>query len=41
MGCTVQLVRGDVTNLADVVRAVDEAVAPLKGIIQMSMVLRD
>lgn len=41
MGCTVQLVRGDVTNPTDVVRAVDGTVAPLRGIVQMSMVLRD
>lgn len=41
MGCTVQLVQGDVTNADDVARAVEGALAPLKGIIQMSMVLRD
>lgn len=41
MGCTVQLVRGDVTNSADVTRAVKGMVAPLRGVIQMSMVLRD
>lgn len=41
MGCTVQLVRGDVANLDDVSRAVNGTVAPLKGIVQMSMVLRD
>ncbi|KAJ5496618.1 hypothetical protein N7463_008605 [Penicillium fimorum] len=41
MGCTVQLVRGDVTNAEDVARAVDGTLAPLKGIVQMSMVLRD
>ncbi|KIX08677.1 uncharacterized protein Z518_03334 [Rhinocladiella mackenziei CBS 650.93] len=41
LGCTAQLVQGDVTNLDDVVRAVEGAVAPLKGITQMSMVLRD
>jgi acyl transferase domain-containing protein/NADPH:quinone reductase-like Zn-dependent oxidoreductase len=41
MGCTVQLVRGDVTNPDDVVRAVDGTIAPLKGVVQMSMVLRD
>ena len=41
MDCTVQLVRGDVTNADDVARAVDGTLAPLKGIVQMSMVLRD
>ncbi|PTB42734.1 hypothetical protein M441DRAFT_166252 [Trichoderma asperellum CBS 433.97] len=41
MGCTVQLVKGDVTNAGDVTRAVDGVLAPLKGIVQMSMVLRD
>ncbi|KAF5984768.1 putative polyketide synthase [Fusarium bulbicola] len=35
MGCSVQFIRGDVT------RAIGEASSPLKGIIQMSMVLRD
>ncbi|TVY41639.1 Highly reducing polyketide synthase [Lachnellula subtilissima] len=41
MGCTAQLVQGDVTIPDDVARAVDGTLAPLKGIIQMSMVLRD
>ncbi|KAJ8130650.1 hypothetical protein O1611_g2979 [Lasiodiplodia mahajangana] len=41
MGCAVQLVSGDVTNAEDVARALDGTVAPLKGIVQMSMVLRD
>ncbi|KAI1820897.1 hypothetical protein F4861DRAFT_545132 [Xylaria intraflava] len=41
MGCDVQIVRGSVTNLADVRRAVNGSRAPLKGIVQMSMVLRD
>jgi aryl carrier-like protein len=41
MGCDVKLVRGDVTNPEDVTRAVAAATGPLKGIIQMSMVLRD
>ncbi|KAE9363949.1 hypothetical protein N431DRAFT_474945 [Stipitochalara longipes BDJ] len=41
MGCTAQLVRGDVSNHDDVARAVDGTMAPLKGIVQMSMVLRD
>jgi NAD(P)-dependent dehydrogenase (short-subunit alcohol dehydrogenase family) len=41
MGCTIQLVKGSVTNPLDVARAIDGAVAPLKGIMQMSMILRD
>lgn len=41
MGCTVQLVKGDVTKAEDVARAVNGVPAPLKGIVQMSMVLRD
>ncbi|KAI1388535.1 putative polyketide synthase [Hypoxylon trugodes] len=41
MGCNVKLAQGDVTNKQDVERAVAAATYPLKGIIQMSMVLRD
>ena len=41
MGCAVKLVQGDVTKLEDVERAVAEATHPLKGVIQLSMVLRD
>lgn len=41
MNCAVQLITGSVTNAADVARAVDAALGPLKGIIQLSMVLRD
>lgn len=41
MGCQVQLVQGSVINPADVTRAVEGATRPLKGILQMSMVLRD
>ncbi|CAA9966684.1 Beta-ketoacyl synthase [Pyrenophora teres f. maculata] len=41
MGCNVQLVRGDVTDPVDVTRAVGGTVAPLRGVVQMSMVLRD
>ena len=41
MGCTVQLVCGDIVNPDDVARAVDGTPAPLKGVVQMSMVLRD
>ncbi|KAL9132080.1 MAG: hypothetical protein Q9217_000116 [Psora testacea] len=41
MGCQVQVMRGSVTNMEDVQQAVSEAARPLKGILQMSMVLRD
>ncbi|KAI8944816.1 KR domain-containing protein [Xylaria longipes] len=41
MGCTVQFVQGSVTSAASVARAIDSTLGPLKGIIQMSMVLRD
>ena len=41
MGCDVKLVCGDVSKLDDVTRAVAAATRPLKGVIQMSMVLRD
>lgn len=41
MGCKVRLVPGDVCALKDVRRAVDEAARPLKGVVQMSIVLRD
>ncbi|VUC30988.1 unnamed protein product [Clonostachys rosea] len=40
-GCHVQLVAGDVTKPEDVVRAITAASQPLKGILQLSMVLRD
>lgn len=40
-GCTVQVVQGSVTRADDVHRAVQEAEKPLRGILQMSMVLRD
>lgn len=40
-GCTVQLVKGSVTEYSDVQRAIEQAKAPIKGILQMSMVLRD
>lgn len=40
-GCTVQVVKGSVSNAEDVQRAVQEAQKPLRGILQMSMVLRD
>lgn len=41
MGCDVKLVSGDVTELEDVARAVAATTSPLKGVVQMSMVLRD
>lgn len=41
LGCHVQLVQGSVTDPEDVTRAVKGATHPLKGILQMSMVLRD
>lgn len=41
MGCDVQLVQGSVTNSEDVTRAFEGATHPVKGILQMSMVLHD
>ncbi|XXG98856.1 hypothetical protein Hte_005186 [Hypoxylon texense] len=41
MGCEAKFVQGDVTIPDDVARAVAAASSPLKGVIQMSMVLRD
>lgn len=41
MGCNVHLVRGSVTNVADVNRDVAESPCPLKGVLQMTMVLHD
>ncbi|KAF4625552.1 hypothetical protein G7Y89_g12616 [Cudoniella acicularis] len=43
MGCGVELVRGSVVNLEDVGQAIKSAsvTRPFKGILQMSMVLRD
>ncbi|KAI0104834.1 KR domain-containing protein [Nemania sp. FL0031] len=40
-GCRVHLVAGDVTIADDVARAVAAATLPLKGVMQMSMVLKD
>lgn len=40
-GCGIQLVKGSVSNIDDVRRAVNGADYPLRGILQMSMVLRD
>lgn len=39
MGCTAKLVAGDVTKQEDVERAILAATHPLKGIVQMSMVV--
>ena len=41
MGCDVQLSRGSVTNPDDVTKAIEKAALPLKGVLQMSMVLSD
>jgi acyl carrier protein len=41
MGCRVHLVQGSVANKDDVTRAINVADSPLKGVLQMSMVLRD
>ncbi|KJZ78545.1 hypothetical protein HIM_01936 [Hirsutella minnesotensis 3608] len=41
MGCEVHLIRGSVTKVADVARAVAESSRPLKGVLQMTMVLHD
>lgn len=41
MGCHVYAIRGSVINVEDVTRAVAAAKYPLKGILQMSMVLSD
>lgn len=41
MDCDVKLVKGDVTNPDNVAKAVAATTYPLKGLIQMSMVLRD
>jgi acyl carrier protein len=39
MGCTAKLVAGDTTKIEDVNRAIATAKLPLKGIVQMSMVV--
>ncbi|KXT04055.1 hypothetical protein AC578_4908 [Pseudocercospora eumusae] len=41
MGCAVKLVAGDVTKVEDVEKALSLASHPVKGVVQMSMVLRD
>ncbi|KAI1828708.1 hypothetical protein F4861DRAFT_535124 [Xylaria intraflava] len=40
-GCTVDVVKGSVTEIESIVRAVDQARAPIAGVVQLSMVLRD
>ncbi|KAI8626510.1 hypothetical protein F5Y19DRAFT_466325 [Xylariaceae sp. FL1651] len=39
--CTIDVVMGSVTEIHSVVRAVEQARAPIAGVIQLSMVLRD
>ncbi|KAF2871120.1 hypothetical protein BDV95DRAFT_495285 [Massariosphaeria phaeospora] len=41
MGCEVQLIRGSITEPIDVTNAVRSARHPLRGVLQMSMVLED
>jgi aryl carrier-like protein len=41
LGCEIQVVKGSVSSPEDVRQAVNEANKPLKGILQMSLVLRD
>ena len=41
LGCQVRIIRGSVTDPNDVTRALEGAPYPVKGVIQMSMVLRD
>nr|APX44002.1 polyketide synthase [Pestalotiopsis microspora] len=41
MGCTTRLVRGSVSDAADVARVVSKSSKQLKGVIHMAMVLRD
>ncbi|KAF2114730.1 KR domain-containing protein [Lophiotrema nucula] len=41
LGCRLDLVKGDVTNEADVERAFTEASTPIVGVVQGAMVLRD
>jgi len=41
MGSTVQCVRGSVARQADVERAIDEALAPVRGILNMTIALAD
>ncbi|KAJ2995866.1 hypothetical protein NUW58_g1155 [Xylaria curta] len=41
LGCTLTLVQGSVTDLDDVVKSLKATTKPVRGIIQMTMVLRD
>lgn len=41
MGCNVEVVQGSVANAEDVKRAVSEAHAPVRGVINLSMALQD
>jgi NAD(P)-dependent dehydrogenase (short-subunit alcohol dehydrogenase family) len=41
MGSTIQCVRGSVAQQADVERAIDEALAPVRGILNMTIALAD
>ncbi|PTB36575.1 hypothetical protein M441DRAFT_62043 [Trichoderma asperellum CBS 433.97] len=40
-GCDVQAIKGSVTNLQDVYRAVKQAAKPIAGVFLMTMILRD
>ncbi|KAL5084329.1 hypothetical protein Trisim1_012129 [Trichoderma cf. simile WF8] len=40
-GCAVQAIKGSVTSLQDVYRAVEQATMPIAGVVLMTMVLRD
>ena len=40
MGCVVSAVAGKTQNMKDVMRAISSAPAPIKGVIQLAMVLR-
>ncbi|KAH0524470.1 hypothetical protein TsFJ059_006974 [Trichoderma semiorbis] len=40
-GCAVQAIKGSVTSLQDVYRAVEQAAMPIAGVFLMTMVLRD
>lgn len=41
LGCEAKLVAGDVSNIEDVSRVIRSADHPLKGVVQMAMVIRD
>ncbi|KAI2635455.1 acyl transferase domain-containing protein [Xylaria nigripes] len=40
-GCTVEVVMGSVTEIGSILRAIGQARAPIAGVIQLSMILRD